>query len=162
MTVDLGMGANMGIESAVSLANALHRAVTQQSSNDPLTTAALSSLFEQYQSERYPRAKQFVHLSSGITRMRSYETWWKKIVISRISTLPFVDRVQGKDFIALLAKGPKLEYAKTRTINDNAAGWKVMEEEGTGKAAWVVYGIVTSVVAVGVTYLAATKWGVRS
>jgi FAD dependent monooxygenase len=161
MTVDIGMGANMGIESAVSLANALQRAVTQQPSNDHLTISELSSIFEQYQSECYSRAKLLVHLSGEVTRMRSYETWWKKILVSRIATLSFMQRARNKQFVTMLAKGPKLEYAKTRTINDNAAGWKAVEEEGTGKAAWVVYGIATSVVAVGITYLAAMKWGVR-
>jgi FAD dependent monooxygenase len=161
MTADLGLGANMGIESAVSLANVLHRAVTQNPSNSHFTTAALSALFEAYQTERYPRAKEYVQLSGEVTRMHSYETWWKKVFVSRIATLPFMMQMQSKMFIKSLAKCPKLEYAKTRTINEDAVGWKVLEEKGGGNGLWALYGLVTSAaLVVGVSYLAVAKWRV--
>jgi FAD dependent monooxygenase len=149
MTADLGIGANIAIESAVSLCNLLHRTST------PLTASAISTLFTEYQKQRYPRAKAFVQLSGDVTRMRSYETPWKKFFISRIA--PWLDNMQVDGFVNSFKEAPKLEYVECRTINEGAVGWSQDEEKkkgGWGK--WVVSSVVA---VVGVAYVVGARWG---
>lgn len=161
MTADIGIGANMAIESAATLANVLQRAVSQHS-DSPYhpSQAELSDLFTKYQSKRFERAKAFSDISGQVTRMRSYQSLWKRIFISRISTLQFMQNYQAKRMVNGFAKGPKLEYVGTRTINENAPGWKVPKEEAkVSGAGWVSYALATSVVGIAVSYAAVLKYG---
>jgi FAD dependent monooxygenase len=159
MTADLGIGANMAIESAVVLCNVLQRSLA---SNPNPTASEITAIFSEYQSKRYERAKVFMELSGSVTRMRSYQSLWKRFFITHIATLPFMQRLQGDKFIEGFAKGPKLDYAATRTINEDAEGWKLPEEKKNdkeSKAPWVMYALVASAVGVGLSYAAVLKWG---
>ncbi|KAH7405624.1 hypothetical protein DE146DRAFT_608478 [Phaeosphaeria sp. MPI-PUGE-AT-0046c] len=129
MTADIGMGANMAIESAAVLANVLQRAVAGsfRQSYHP-TQPELSALFADYQSQRYIRVKQIMKLSGSTTRMRSYQSIWKRIWISHIATLPIMQKMVVKRMVASFANAPKLEYVKTRTINQHARGWRIEPE----------------------------------
>jgi hypothetical protein len=71
----------------------------------------------------------------------------------RIATLGWMQNMQSKGFIEGFAKGPKLDYVPTRTINVDAEGWKI-KEKGTP---WVVYVLLTSAVAVGATYVISSR-----
>jgi FAD dependent monooxygenase len=150
MTADLGIGANIAIESAISLCNLLHRASAQ---SDPLTPSALFTLFTQYQTQRYPRAKLFVQLSGEVTRMRSYETPWQKFFISRLA--PWFENVQVDGFVKSVKEAPKLEYVGCRTINEGAVGWIASEETKGGWTKWVVGSVV---VVAGVAWVVGERW----
>ncbi|KAH7078980.1 hypothetical protein BKA63DRAFT_255465 [Paraphoma chrysanthemicola] len=158
MTADIGIGANMAIESAVVLCNTLQASLSTHPPNYHPSTAELSTLFQTYQDKRYERAKLFMTLSGGVTRMRSYQSMWKKFFITRIASLPFMQKMQGEKMMAGFAKGPKLEYVKTRTINENAEGWKMGQDQGNGMG-WMAYAVLTSAVGVGLSYAAVLKWG---
>jgi FAD dependent monooxygenase len=161
MTADIGMGANMAIESVVVLANVLQRLVAHNPDpNYHPTQAELSDLFTQYQSTRYTRVKQYMRLSGSITRMRSYQSIWKRIWISHIDTLPFMQRIGAKRLVAGLAKAPKLEYVGTRTINENAKGWHFGQEMDTQMSGGglVLYVLVTSVLGMAISYAAVLNW----
>jgi FAD dependent monooxygenase len=172
MTAELGLGANIAIESAISLCNILQRFVTtdqtatssssspNNKSPNPALQSQLTSLFAAYQSQRFDRAKAFVNLCGKITRSRSYDTWWNRIFITRIATLPWMQKFQVGKFIKAFSESPKLEYVGTRTINEGAEGWKLGAEKTKGglERAWVVYAVLT--VAVGVSsYVAISKLG---
>lgn len=162
MTADIGIGANMAIESVVVLANVLHRSVAHNPDpNYHPTQAELSELFTQYQSTRYARVKQYMKLSGSITRMRSYQSIWKRIWISHIDTLPVMQRIGAKKLVAGLARAPKLEYVGTRTIDENAKGWHLGHENDNqlSGGGWIPYVLVTSVVGMAISYAAVLNWG---
>jgi FAD dependent monooxygenase len=150
MTADLGIGANMAIESAVVLCNLLQKTLSNDANKHP-TPSQLSALFAQYQSKRYTRVKIFMELSGKITRMRSYASFWGRLFITRIAALPWMQTYQSSQFLKACSMAPKLEYVGTRTINEDAAGWKLGErkEKAGGGNAWVMYVMATSVVGMG-------------
>jgi FAD dependent monooxygenase len=130
MTADIGMGANMGIESAVALANVLQSAVAAHPNQEyHPTQSELSALFTEYQSKRYARVKRIMELSGSTTRMRSYQSLWKRIWVSRIATLPIMQRIMAKKMVAGLATAPKLQYANVRTLNENLKGWRLGQDQ---------------------------------
>jgi FAD dependent monooxygenase len=153
------MGANMAIESAVALCNVLQASTSSHAPNHHPTASELSALFSKYQSVRFDRAKEFMQISGAVTRMRSYQSLWKKFFITRIATLPFMQRTQVGQMMAGFAKGPKLEYVPTRTINMDADGWKPPMSKKSNGAPWVAYALVTSVIGIGMSYAAVLKWG---
>jgi FAD dependent monooxygenase len=63
MTADIGMGANMAIESAATLCNLLQASHSSHPATYHPSAAALSALFTTYQSKRYERAKTFMEIS---------------------------------------------------------------------------------------------------
>jgi FAD dependent monooxygenase len=159
MTADLAMGANTAIESAITLCNLLHHAVTspspQSDLSQPLSSQSLTSLFTQYQTTRHPRAQSFVQLSGEVTRMRTYDTPWKKFFISHIA--PWLENVQVKQFAASLRETPKLDYVDVRTINEGAVGWKAEEKAGGGtRWSWWMASAVMAV-GVGVAYVVGAR-----
>ncbi|KAF2823506.1 FAD/NAD(P)-binding domain-containing protein [Ophiobolus disseminans] len=162
MTADLGIGANMAIESATVLANVLQQATSQSpdAAKYHPSLSELDQLFEKYQSKRYERAKVYMNLSGSITRMRSYQSLWQRFFIGYIGTLPFMQRYQGQRMMEGLARGPKLAYVGTRTINEDAEGWKLgaryAKHKGSG---WFTYVLVTSVFAAAVSYVALLNSG---
>lgn len=159
MTADLGMGANMAIESATVLVNLLQHASSQTENYHPSQTE-LDTLFSRYQSKRFERAKRFVSISGSVTRMRSYQSLWGRFFIGYIATLPFMQRFQARKMMEGMAKAPKLEYVGTRTINEEAEGWQLgkKKEEKGGNGGWVAFVLVTSVVGFAVSYAAMVKW----
>ena len=159
MTADLGIGANTAVESAIVLCNILQRE-TKNNPNRHFTNSELSTLFTEYRDNRYERAKKFIAISGGVTRMRSYETLWKRIFITRIVTLPIFQRYQAKKMMLAFAKSPKLLYVPTRTINVDADGWKVADEtSGPSSVAWVLYALITSFIGAALSYVALSQWG---
>ncbi|KAF1913791.1 hypothetical protein BDU57DRAFT_520810 [Ampelomyces quisqualis] len=153
MTADIGIGANMAIESAVTLCNVLQAHLSQHPRDYHPTPSQVSALFANYQAQRFVRAKTFMTLSGKVTRMRSFQSAWKRFFIMYIATTRWMQRVQSEGLIEGLAQGPKLNYAPTRTINVDAEGWK-MEPKRTP---WVVYVLLTSAVAVGATYFISSR-----
>jgi hypothetical protein len=150
----------MAIESAATFANVIQHAASQHP-DSPFhpSLPELSALFEKYQDERHTRAKLFADLSGGITRMRSYQSLWKRIFIGYIATMPFMQKMQAKKLSTGFAASPKLDYVGTRTINEDAVGWKVEDEAKGSGTAWVAYALVTSVVGVAISYAALLKYG---
>lgn len=156
MTADIGIGANMAIESAVVLCNVLQRSVATNPDRH-FTIPELSKLFSEYQSKRHERASAFKNLSGDVTRMRSHETLWKRFFVSYIATLPWMQSFQDGKMMEAFAKGPKLNYVPTRTIDEMAKGWSLGKK--TKESGWVMYALLTSAVGVGLSYAAVLKWG---
>lgn len=163
----------MAIESAAVLANVLQHAASQHAASQPNTPFHpsqhdLTALFEKYQHKRHKRAKFFADLSGHVTRMRSYETLWKRLFVGYIATTSFMQRMQINRLVKGLAIGPKLEYVDTNTIDEEAPAWKraqedkemLKKERGTGSgSAWMAYVVVTSVVGMAVSYVAVARYG---
>lgn len=158
MTADLGMGANTAIESAVVLVNLLHGAL-KDDPNRHFSQDEISDLFAKYQKKRYPAAKIWMELSGKVTRSRSYESLWARFFVTQIAPMPWMQKMKSAKFIQVLAKTAKLDFVSTRTINENAEGWKQVPENKGNGASWVAYALVTSVVGVGLSYAAVLKWG---
>ncbi|KAH8696854.1 hypothetical protein GQ44DRAFT_718904 [Phaeosphaeriaceae sp. PMI808] len=158
MTTDIGMGANMGIESAAVICNVLQQALASNPHSHP-STSEVSALFQEYQSKRHNRAKEFVELSGLVTRMRSWQSRWQRFLITRIAMIPMFQMTQAKQFIRRVGKSPKLKYAPTRTINEKAEGWEKSKNEHDTKAAWAAYVLLTSAMAVGLSYAVVLNLG---
>lgn len=158
MTADLGMGANMGIESAVVLVNLLHRAL-KDDPNRRFSQEELTDLFSKYQQKRYGGAKAWMENSGKMTRMQSYETLWQQIFVTKIATLPWVKKYKSEKFVQALAKTAKLDFVPTRTINNDAEGWKIVPKKPNTGAPWLAYALLTSVVGLGLSYAAVLQWG---
>ncbi|KAH7405963.1 hypothetical protein DE146DRAFT_630660 [Phaeosphaeria sp. MPI-PUGE-AT-0046c] len=158
MTADLGMGANTAIESAIVLVNLLQRALK----DDPcrhFSQEEISDLFGEYQETRYGAAKKWMELSGKVTRTRSYESLWARFFITQIAPMAWLQKIKNEQFVQALAKTAKLEFAPTKTINENADGWKQIPGDQSTGAPWVAYALVTSVVGVGLSYAAVLRWG---
>ncbi|KAL1796520.1 hypothetical protein ACET3X_005060 [Alternaria dauci] len=150
MTADIGMGANMAIESAVYLCNILHRefgATPTRNTNN----AELAALFTEYQAGRHERASAFVRTSGQVTRMNSYQTYLGRLFVGYLA--PYILPLQRKATARTLAKGPKVEYAPTRTINESAEGWHLDEnKEKEKKDGWLKYVFLTVLLAASFTF----------
>ena len=154
MTADIGMGANIGIESAVYLCNILHREFGSTPTRQ-ITDNELTSLFAEYQAGRHERASAFVHASGQVTRMNSYQTYLGRFFVGYLA--PYIVPLQRKATARTLAKAPKVDYAPTRTIDESAEGWHWMEKQEMNKGkkgGWFKYMVLTSVVGVTAAYMA--------
>jgi len=156
MTADLGIGANIAIESAVTLCNLLQKSIHSPTHHP--TAAELAALFSAYQAKRHKRAKAFVDLCGRVTRMRSYAGFWSYFFLTRIATLPWMVAYQTDRFVDAWSEAPKLEYVGTRTINEDAEGWTRNNKVKSGNAL-MVYMVVTAVVGVGMWYAARLRYG---
>ena len=148
MTTDLGLGANIALESVVSFCNVLQRELKSDRTRH-FSQSELSALFQEYQTDRYERAKNFVELSGKITRATAYQTSFGKFFIRYMA--PLMRTMQVQKFIEEFAKAPKLNYAPVQTLNENAKGWKAAERKPG--APWLAYVLVTSTVGVTLAYL---------
>ena len=152
MTADLGIGANLVVESVVTLCNILHREL-KSNPNRHFDTTELKTLFQEYQNERYERMSKYVELSGQVTRMRAYTTLFGRIMVSYVAPLMMKGRTMK--FAESLAQAPKLDYVPTRTINENAAGWKLAnKKDGSTSSSWLVYVVLTSTVGLSIAYAA--------
>ncbi|CAO2657389.1 Nn.00g035150.m01.CDS01 [Neocucurbitaria sp. VM-36] len=154
MTADLGIGANIAIESAVTLCNILQRELKSDPNRHP-SQSELSAMFAEYQEDRYERAKAFVELSGKATRMHSYQTLFGRYFVGYVA--PFLTTMQMWKFAEAFSKAPKLNYAPVRTINENAEGWKLAKKsEDKVSTGWLTYVLLTSTVGVAIAYCIAT------
>ena len=153
MTADLGVGASMGLESAVRLCNILHRELKSDRTRHP-SMSELSTMFAEYQEESFQRSKAFVELSGKVTRMHTYQTLFARFFVGYVS--PYLNNIRVQKFAEAFGKSPKLDYAPVRTMNESADGWKLAEkkdEENKG-AGWLTYVVLTSTIGVTVAYMA--------
>lgn len=154
MTADLGLGANIAVEDAVVLCNILHRELKTNRNRHP-TSAEITSLFAEYQKERYKRAKGFADASGKVTRAHSYDSLIGKLYATRIS--PLMYETQVKQLATAWAKAPKLDYVPARTIDETAPGWLLAEkEQGVSSTTWLLYASIAALVA----GLAVSRYGV--
>jgi FAD dependent monooxygenase len=150
MTADLGLGANIAIESAIVLSNILHREVSHSHNPHP-SASHLSTLFTEYQNARFDRASAFVAISGKATRMHSYHTFFSRLYAGYIG--PYLAPVQTLKFAESSGKAPKLDYVPVRNVDESAPGWKLGEKKSEGMG-WWAYALVCSTVG------AAVAWGV--
>jgi FAD dependent monooxygenase len=143
MTADLGLGANVGIEDAVSLCNILHRELAANRARHP-DGHELSSMFAEFQAARYERVKSLVELSGKATRMHTYDSLFGRFFVGYVA--PYLTKYQVMMLAKILAEAPKLDYVPVRTINEDAEGWKL-----AGKTRGTVFSTRLGYVVVGVT-----------
>lgn len=146
MTADLGIGANIAIEDATVLCNILNRELKANRSRHP-TKDEITSMFAEYQKERYDRAKAFTDLSGKATRMNSYDTLFGRVFATYVA--PMLYEVQIKKLATAWARAPKLDYVPVRTIDENAPGWLLAKEDEKSvkypAVPWLVYAGLGSV-----------------
>ncbi|KAF2632749.1 FAD/NAD(P)-binding domain-containing protein [Macroventuria anomochaeta] len=153
MTADLGIGANIAIEDAVALCNILHRELKADRNRHP-TKSEITSIFVEYQKERWDRAKAFTDLSGKATRMNSYDTLFGRVFATYIA--PYLYEAHITKLATAWAKAPKLDYVPVQTIDENAPGWLLAkEEEKASSTPWLVYAGVSALV----TGLAVSRYG---
>ena len=152
MTADLGIGANIAIESAVSLCNILQRELKSDPNRHP-SQSELAAMFAEYQKDRFERAKAFVEISGKATRMHSYQTLFDRYFVGYVA--PYLANTQMWKFAESFAKAPKLNYAPLHKINENSAGWKLAKKsEDKVSAGWLTYVLLTSTIGVTIAYIA--------
>ncbi|KAI4929261.1 uncharacterized protein J4E92_004925 [Alternaria infectoria] len=154
MTADLGMGANIAVESAVHLCNILHREFASNPTRR-ISTPDLAALFAEYQAGRHARAKEYVETSGKLTRMNSYQSRFNYFFAGYLHK--YIVPSQKAGLIESLSVAPKLDYAPTRTIDESAEGWHWMEKQEMKKgkkSGWFKYMVLTSVVGVTAAYMA--------
>jgi FAD dependent monooxygenase len=150
MTADLGLGANIAVESAVYLANILHRECSHNPNPHP-SASRLSTLFTEYQTGRFERASAFVDMSGKATRMHSYQTYFGRFYIGYIA--PYLASAQTLKLAESFGKAPKLDYVPVMTVDESAPGWHLGEKKSE-RMGWWAYVLVTSTVG------AAVAWGI--
>ncbi|KAF1841758.1 FAD/NAD(P)-binding domain-containing protein [Cucurbitaria berberidis CBS 394.84] len=152
MTADLGIGANIAIESAVSLCNILHREIKSDPNRHP-SKSELSAWFNEYQEDRFNRTKEFVDLSGKVTRMNSYQTLFGRYFLTYVAQ--YLSEIQLWKFAESFAVAPKLNYAPVRTINEDTVGWRLAKKKGDkASVRWLTYVLVTSTVSVTIAIVA--------
>ncbi|KAI4653707.1 hypothetical protein J4E93_001474 [Alternaria ventricosa] len=154
MTADLGMGANIAVESAIHLCNILHREFASNPTRR-ISTPDLAALFAEYQAGRYARAKEYVETSGKLTRMNSHQSYFDHFFAGYLHK--YIMQSGGKALIESLSVAPKLDYAPTRTIDESAEGWHWMETQEMRKGkkgVWFKYMVLTSIVGVTAAYMA--------
>ncbi|KAH7402633.1 hypothetical protein BKA66DRAFT_404647 [Pyrenochaeta sp. MPI-SDFR-AT-0127] len=157
MTADLGIGANIAMEAAASLCNILHRELNADRNRHP-SKSELSSMFAEYQKDRFARAEAFVDLSGKVTRMHSFQTLFGRFFVSYIG--PYLNKTQIWKLAESFSGTPKLNYVPVRTINENSVGWKLAEKKkeqkkkNKGSAGWLTYVLLTSTIGVTIAYVA--------
>lgn len=145
MTADLGIGANIAIEDAVALCNIMYRELEADRNRHP-TGAEITSMFAEYQKERYDRVKAFTGLSGKATRMNSYDTLFGRVMTTYVA--PYLSKTRVIEFAKSFAKAPKLSYAPVQTIDENQPGWLLAKErDKTLSTPWLVFFGVLAVAA---------------
>lgn len=152
MTADLGMGANLAAESAVTLCNILHRELNSNPSRR-FSTSELDHLFTEYQEARFGRCARYMDLSGKVTRARAWTTWAGRLLITYV--MPLINAARMRNFAKSLAESPKLDYVPVQTINENAAGWKLAGQvEEPKDSPWLPYVVLTSGIGMSIAYAA--------
>ncbi|KAI8938093.1 hypothetical protein NX059_005763 [Plenodomus lindquistii] len=157
MTAELGMGANIAIEAAITLANILHREL-KANPNRRFTQSELSGLFTEYQTDRFDRAKGYVKLSGQVTRGYSYQSLFSRFMVGYVG--PWIQNSKLMQLAESLAEAPKLDYVPVRTMNEDAEGWQLAkkgEKSVAGARSWGAKVLLASVVGAAVAY--AVSWG---
>ncbi|KAH9863365.1 hypothetical protein IAQ61_009642 [Plenodomus lingam] len=154
MTSELGAGANMAIESAVSLANILHRNL-KDDRNRHFTQSELSALFTEYQNDRFDRVKDHVDRSGQATRAFTYQSLISRFMVGYVG--PWMHKSQVKQLAESLTQAPKLDYVPLRTLNEDAEGWKLVNKIEKKSAeipvgGWLKYVLFTCTVGAAIAY----------
>jgi FAD dependent monooxygenase len=158
MTGDLGMGANIAIESAIYLANILYREFGSRPTRR-ISTPDLNALFAEYQAGRHERASKYVALSGNVTRAHAYQTYFGRFFSGYVAR--YMAPMHKKGLAKSLALAPKLSYVPTRTIDEGAEGWQLALETRDEPRAWLIYVVLTSIVGVIAAYCVRTGLSVR-
>jgi FAD dependent monooxygenase len=158
MTADLGMGANIAVESAVILCNIINRELKSNPNRHP-SKSDIDAMFAEYQKKRFDRAKTWVDLSGKITRWNSYQSYFGRFFVGYIS--PLFNDVNIEKMALHFAKAPKLDYAPLRTVNEQTEGWQFAKKDEDEKkkkkkqvsTGWMSYVLLTSTVGIAVAYV---------
>ena len=152
MTADLGLGANMAIESAVQLCNILQRELKPDPNRHP-SASELSTLFAEYQAGRYERVTKIVDMCAKATRMHTYQTYFGRFFAGYVA--PYLASMRAVKFAEIMAHAPKLDYAPARMTKENAQGWKLAQkkEEEEESSSWMLYGILVLGMGMALTYM---------
>ncbi|KAF2856777.1 FAD/NAD(P)-binding domain-containing protein [Plenodomus tracheiphilus IPT5] len=138
MTSELGFGANIAIESAITLANILHREL-KANPNRHFT---------------HPNSRPssgYVELSGQVTRMYSYQTLFSRLLVGYVS--PWIQHSQFMKLAESISRAPKLDYVPVRTMNEDAEGWKLAKKGAiNARGGWRMHVLLTSTVGVAIAY----------
>ena len=126
------------MESAVGLANTIHRALSAHPNKKP-SDVEMRAALQSYQDARLGRVKEIFLVSWMLTRLQAYDGWLM-YVIQR-----WVMPVVGLDFVARqvaqkCSEAPKLDYVQFDELK-GTLGWKEkeprkMQTAGSKKKNW--------------------------
>lgn len=121
VTPNAAFGGATAMESAVDLANSIHRAVTAHPNKKP-SDVEIRDALQGYENSRRDRVKEIYRVSWMLTRLQAYDGWLS--YIAQRWVLPLI----GLDFVAknvaqTCSEAPKLEYVFVDE-DRGSLGWK--------------------------------------
>jgi hypothetical protein len=115
------------MESAVSLANTIRRAVRAHPNKKP-SDVEMRAALQSYQDARLARVKEIFHVSWMLTRLRAYDGWLMSLIQRWVMPLVGLDFV-AKNVARTCSEAPKLDYVQFDE-DRGTLGWKEKEEAG--------------------------------
>lgn len=108
VTPNSALGGCTAMESAVSIANAIHDALAKHPNKKP-TDFEIRDAMQHYQDSRLARVKEIVKVGGDLTRLQAYDGWMAYL------TQRWLTPILGMDFLAkniaeLCSGAPKLKY----------------------------------------------------
>ncbi|KAI9155740.1 FAD-dependent urate hydroxylase [Paramyrothecium foliicola] len=133
VTPNMALGGNLGMESVFVLVNRLRHALSElqkEGLSKALSTSQISTVFEQYQTQQHPRAKQIYEVSSAVSCGHAWATPWIKF--SSLYIAPYVNQRALPDALGeIVRRGPVLDFLPI----DNAwPGGRLQWENGAEDA----------------------------
>ena len=113
------------MESAVSLANTIHRAVNMHPNKKP-SDAEMRVALQSYQDSRLKRVKEIYDVSWMLTRLQAYDGWLMYLIQRWVMPIIGLDFV-AKNVAQTCSEAPKLDYVQFNE-DKGTLGWK--EKEG--------------------------------
>lgn len=128
MAPSIGQGANMAIEDAAILANALWRVGLTRSKHDPSTTQKkLDEALQHYTTSLRARTRDMCARSEFLVRLQTHDSLINSILARYV--IPFLGDVPASLSAKAIRAGPFLEFvdvparARQRTSNSGYVAW---------------------------------------
>ena len=119
------------MESAVALANTIHRTLALHPNKKP-SDVEMRLALQTYQDSRLARVKDIFNTSWMLTRLQAYDGWLMYLVQRWV--MPIVGlQVVAKAVAQTCSEAPKLDYVEFPE-ESGTLGWKEKEEAMVGKA----------------------------
>lgn len=115
------------MESAVSLANMIHRTVSLHPNKKP-SDVEMRAALQSYQDVRLKRVKDIFNVSWMLTRLQAYDGWLMYLVQRWVMPVVGLDFV-AKNVAQTCSEAPKLDYVQFDE-DSGTLGWKQKKEAG--------------------------------
>ncbi|KAI1841163.1 hypothetical protein JX266_012630 [Neoarthrinium moseri] len=134
VTPNLGIGGNIGIESAASLANHLHALLKQESAPDSI---ALGEAFAAYRNQRFDVVESWYRRGYWHVKFLTFETKRHREMFEKQALKSGLDHISkfkfAKDYLDTVSQGIKLDYVPIESELSGTYPWatstSVLESE---------------------------------